>query len=330
MRRLTLTMLLVSAFFAFGACEKGGGPEAVAPATTEAAATTTAQAGEPGATGATGEAKACCGGAAKAEGGEQVAQAGEGKAGCTGDCAGCENGCEGGCANCKGGDACSCPNCKAKGGDCKGNCGGDCKGNCGGDCKGNCGGDCKGAAAAGTSANAADEANCPFADADKPAPGAAASGESLEPGCPHAASARLAEGAGGAAVDAPAGDKHFGQPFALTEAKPLATVLATEPPPSETAVLVSGVIDQVCQKKGCWMVVRDGEKTARITMKDYAFVVPVDSKGKQVTIEGTIAVRTFTEAQVKHLEADRGGNPDDVSGTRTEYVVKASGVRIRG
>jgi hypothetical protein len=107
-------------------------------------------------------------------------------------------------------------------------------------------------------------------------------------------------------------------------------VLATEPPPSETAVLVSGVIDQVCQKKGCWMVVRDGEKTARITMKDYAFVVPVDSKGKQVTIEGTIAVRTFTEAQVKHLEADRGGNPDDVSGTRTEYVVKASGVRIRG
>jgi hypothetical protein len=132
-------------------------------------------------------------------------------------------------------------------------------------------------------------------------------------------------------VASPGGDKHFGAPFVLTEAKPLAALLAAEPAPaSDTVVLVSGVIDQVCQKKGCWLVVRDGDKTARITMKDYGFVVPVDSKGKQVEVEGTLGVRTFNEAQVKHLESDRGGNPDEVSGTRTEVVVKASGVRIRG
>jgi hypothetical protein len=76
------------------------------------------------------------------------------------------------------------------------------------------------------------------------------------------------------------------------------------------------------------MVIKDGEKTARVLMKDHAFAVPKDARGKKARVEGTLQARTFTEAQVKHLEKDGGGDPSKVSGERSEYVLTASGVEI--
>ncbi|MCB9727797.1 MAG: DUF4920 domain-containing protein [Deltaproteobacteria bacterium] len=300
--------LLTSSLLAFGGCnqtpEAAATPEAVAPAaggetaTAVAAATAGAPAGADKAPGCCGEGKADCAGHA---GGE-----------C--DCAGCAEGGHADCPGHKGGE-CDCAGHAGGHGDCAGHAGGH------GDCAGHAGGgehaDCGGHAAGG-------EGDCPFAEAK-----AAAASEGEEMGCPHAAAAARAAAAE-QAVAAPEGEHHYGAAFALSESKPLAAVLADQPEPTEAQVQVSGVIDQVCQKRGCWLVMRDGDKTARITMMDHAFVVPIDSKGKQVVVEGTLGLRTFDEAQVKHLEADRGGNPEEVSGTRTEVVVKASGVRIRG
>ena len=123
----------------------------------------------------------------------------------------------------------------------------------------------------------------------------------------------------------PTGEGHFGPAFTLASTVPLAKSL--EAKPSEI-VQVSGKIDKVCQKMGCWMVVKDGEAEARILMKDHAFTVPLDSAGKDAVIEGTLASKTFNEKQVKHLEKDGGGNPEKVSGERTEYVLTASSVKI--
>ncbi len=143
-----------------------------------------------------------------------------------------------------------------------------------------------------------------------------------DPSCPH--------GAEGSEPQGPAtGTGHFGAPFTKgdADALPLHEVLAAAP--SETPVLVKGEVEAVCQKKGCWMVVKDGDKSARVLMKDHSFALPMDCRGKAVTIEGTLATRTFDEAQVKHLEKDAGGNPDAVSGERTEHVLTASGVLIQ-
>ncbi len=120
---------------------------------------------------------------------------------------------------------------------------------------------------------------------------------------------------------------HFGAEFALTETKPLAEVLGAETLATD-AVQVSGTVDKVCQKAGCWMELKDGEKTARILMKDHSFVVPMDKEGTKATVEGTLASRTFNEKQVKHLEKDAGGDPEKVSGERTEFVLTATGVRF--
>jgi hypothetical protein len=162
-----------------------------------------------------------------------------------------------------------------------------------------------------------------------------------EAGCDHAAKAGAGEadcpfheGKGEVGCDhaakAGAGEAHFGDAFTLTEAKPLAAVVAGSADGADAVVQVSGTIHEVCQKKGCWMVVRDGEAEARVVMKGYAFTVPKDAKGKPTVIEGTLKVRTFTEAQAKHLAEDAGKDPATVTGEAKEYVVTASAITIKG
>lgn len=121
---------------------------------------------------------------------------------------------------------------------------------------------------------------------------------------------------------------HFGAEFALKDPKPLSSVLAAAKDKKDP-ILVSGVVDSVCQKKGCWLVMKDGDAEARIMMKDHAFTAPLDCKGKNVVIEGTLESRTFTEAQVKHLEKDAGNDPASVAGERVEYVLTATGIELK-
>jgi len=186
---------------------------------------------------------------------------------------------------------------------------------------------------------------CPF-DGDKAACGDSGCGSDCGSDCAsacgqakqaaahaHAHGEHL--GCGGAPVEAAApsveerASEHFGAPFTLADAAPLATVLAGLGEGSDEPVLVSGTIHQVCQKKGCWMVVRDGEAEVRVTMKDYGFFVPMDAQGKATVVEGTLAPRTFTEAQARHLAEDAGEDPSKVEGEVREYVLTASGITIR-
>jgi hypothetical protein len=76
------------------------------------------------------------------------------------------------------------------------------------------------------------------------------------------------------------------------------------------------------------MVIKDGVQSARVLMKDYGFSVPMDSRGKKAKVEGILTSRTFTEAQVKHLEQDAGKDPKEVAGERTEHVLTATGIEI--
>lgn len=176
------------------------------------------------------------------------------------------------------------------------------------------------------------------AAADKAAPAekAAEHKDEGEEGCIHGPEVHKKEhgegegcGHGGDAAPSTGEPGHFGTAFALKDTRPLSQVLASgKDALPKDAVQVSGTIDSVCQKMGCWMVVKDGEAQARILMKDHGFTVPTDTKGKSVVVEGTLEARTFTEAQVKHLEKDGGGDPAKASGERTEYVLTASGVKI--
>lgn len=138
--------------------------------------------------------------------------------------------------------------------------------------------------------------------------------------CPHGSAAP---------ADSQRESGHFGAAFALQDPQPLTQAITQfDQEQTKVPIQVRGQIDTVCQKKGCWFVVKDGDSKARVLMQDHAFTVPMTSKGKATIIEGTLSAQTFTEAQVKHLEKDAGRNPDAVQGTRTEYVITATGIEI--
>jgi len=117
------------------------------------------------------------------------------------------------------------------------------------------------------------------------------------------------------------------------DAKPaaLADVLASPDKYSKDAVLVEGVIENVCEMKGCWMQIAPeaGKAGIRVTFKDYGFFVPTDSKGMKARAEGVTQVKTLSNKQADHLEREDGAtlkrNPD---GTATEVAFVASGVEL--
>jgi hypothetical protein len=78
------------------------------------------------------------------------------------------------------------------------------------------------------------------------------------------------------------------------------------------------------------MVVRDGDMEARVIMKDYGFVVPIDSAGRKTSVEGVLKVKVFTEAQAKHLAEDGGEDPKAVAGERKEFLLTATAIDIGG
>lgn len=97
----------------------------------------------------------------------------------------------------------------------------------------------------------------------------------------------------------------------------------------ETAVpqKIEGQITEVCQKKGCFMVLTDGQSFARVTFKDYGFFVPMDSSMRDAVVFGTLTRKVLSAEQANHYEAD-SGREGRFTGEVTEYSIIASSVVI--
>jgi hypothetical protein len=110
----------------------------------------------------------------------------------------------------------------------------------------------------------------------------------------------------------------------------LATVLEHPDQYDGKLVRIEGKIEQVCQKKGCWMILQDGDASTRVTFKDYGFFVPLDTKpGSVVRIDAEIHQETLSEEVAKHYEEETaGGDPDAIEGPQEVVSVVATGVEI--
>jgi hypothetical protein len=95
---------------------------------------------------------------------------------------------------------------------------------------------------------------------------------------------------------------------------------------------ITGVIQEVCTKKGCWftMALPNGS-SMRVTFKDYGFFIPTNSQGFPITLEG---VATLTETGVntlKHFAEDQGKSKEEVEAIKApkkEITFEAAGVII--
>jgi hypothetical protein len=98
-------------------------------------------------------------------------------------------------------------------------------------------------------------------------------------------------------------------------------------------VKLTGTINEVCQKKGCWMTMNIGnDKTMQVKFKDYAFFVPKDASGKTVFLEGVAFTDTTSVAELQHYAEDGGKSKEEITKiTEPEITIsfEANGVIIK-
>jgi hypothetical protein len=121
----------------------------------------------------------------------------------------------------------------------------------------------------------------------------------------------------------------FGAPLGDSPKVALADLVKDAGAWSGKTVRTEGVVSTVCQGSGCWMTLKSGEQSVRVTFKDYGFFVPIDSAGATAVMEGVFSVRTIPESTAKHYASEApGGKPDAIKGDQRELSLVAFGVEL--
>jgi len=123
----------------------------------------------------------------------------------------------------------------------------------------------------------------------------------------------------------------FGAGLTLRHATPLAEVVERPEAWAAKPVLLHGRISEVCQRKGCWTILQDGDAHVRVRFKDYGFFIPTDSSGSEAYVEGVVKSSMLSQKDARHYaEETRGGDPSAINGPQQEVGFTATGVRIVG
>lgn len=134
-----------------------------------------------------------------------------------------------------------------------------------------------------------------------------------------------------AAGTKPAADvKSWGSAPTLTS-EPIALSAALEKDKIGTPVRVQGTPSKVCEKKGCWLTLQDGEREVRVTFKDYGFFVPKDIVGKKVVLEGTVKEEEVSEKDRRHYAKDGGATKEEIAkikGPSKSFTMVATSVTL--
>lgn len=127
--------------------------------------------------------------------------------------------------------------------------------------------------------------------------------------------------------------QYFGDTITMDGAVPADQLAAQMQGKDSLKVKLTGVINEVCQKKGCWMTMKIGnEKEMQVRFKDYAFFVPKNASGKTVVVEGVAFTDTTSVAELKHYAEDGGKTKEEIAQiTQPEINVsfEANGVIIK-
>ena len=122
----------------------------------------------------------------------------------------------------------------------------------------------------------------------------------------------------------------YGEDFSVSGKElPKVSEVVSDTTMHDREIVLTGMITDVCQKKGCWIVVTDGTEQMRITFKDYGFFVPTDAFDREVVLKGVVSVETIDEETAKHYaEESKDEDPDAIVGPQRVVTMVASGVRM--
>jgi hypothetical protein len=62
---------------------------------------------------------------------------------------------------------------------------------------------------------------------------------------------------------------------------------------------------------GCWMVLKSGDKSVRVSFKDHAFFLPKDSAGMAAVMEGVFGPAAAAAGEGKHCDGEMAAGKHD-------------------
>ncbi len=132
------------------------------------------------------------------------------------------------------------------------------------------------------------------------------------------------------------GEKNFGETITAADAMTYEKLLSKlEIQDSLSNIKVSGKVDAVCQKKGCWMTIvsdEEGKEEMFVKFKDYGFFMPLDLAGSEVVMRGNAYREVTSVDELRHYAEDEGKSPEEIEKiTEPEVELKfmADGVVIK-
>ena len=122
----------------------------------------------------------------------------------------------------------------------------------------------------------------------------------------------------------------FGKPLTINKALSLQQALEQPAKYQDQQVLLEGKISDVCQMKGCWLMLSDGQRSVRIKFEGYSFFVPKDSRGKKVRAQGRLVQETLSAEMAHHYAAEQSikSDPSAIKGPERVVTFEAVGVAI--
>lgn len=122
----------------------------------------------------------------------------------------------------------------------------------------------------------------------------------------------------------------LGKAILLKKSLSLAEVLKNPEKHKDQKLLLEGKISDVCQLKGCWLMLSEGDRSIRIKFEGYSFFVPKDSRGKKARVEGRLLRETLSEEIARHYAEEQSVKTDlsQIRGPRRVVTFEASGVEI--
>jgi hypothetical protein len=126
---------------------------------------------------------------------------------------------------------------------------------------------------------------------------------------------------------------YLGEKITEDGAMPSDSLVAMMGTQTELVCKLSGKIDAVCQKKGCWMELKNTDGSAmRVTFKDYGFFMPKDCAGKTAVVDGIAKVEVTSVADLQEYAKDDGKNKEEIAAItepKKELVFEAKGVILK-
>jgi hypothetical protein len=153
-----------------------------------------------------------------------------------------------------------------------------------------------------------------------------------EHACGHEGAAEPSE-----VANAPADEEGVirrGAPLQDATAIAISDLLANVEQHEGKLLTIDGTVRRNCTRKGCWMDLAGGMEAAlpgaRVTFKDYAFFVPLDSAGAKAKVQGTVEAKLVPADAVAHYESEGAVYPNKrPDGSAHEVRIVATGVELR-